>query len=241
MKLQNYIIENTITESINDKGILKACFFAGNPGAGKSYTLSKIGSGQVSPRVVNVDKWVEHLNTGYETPEHTRAQKLTENEVYLYVNSMLPLFVDSTSTSTQGVVRRRNVLEKVGYDTAIIFVKTSLETSIKRVQKRNEEGKRIVPIEKVKEYYKKAMQVNKFLKHAFKFYLEINNDDDEFTDEIVIKAYNRVSAFFGSPVKNKIGSGIIEVMKKNGWKYLTDGVYTEQNLKQIVDNWYRSV
>lgn len=240
MKLQNYIKEHIITESINDKGILKACFMGGNPGAGKTYTITKVNDGALMPRVVSVDKWGEFLHLDYEKPEFTRAQTLTENEVFLYVNSMLPIIVDTTSTSTHGVVRRRSILERLGYDTAIIYVQTSLETSIERVLKRNKEGKRIVTVERVKDYFEKAMQIKAFLKHAFKLFMEVNNDTDEFTDDMVIKAYNRVSYFFNAPVKNRVGQNIIEVMRENGWKYLTDGIYSKQELKQKVENWYRS-
>ena len=43
-----------ISESINDKGIFKAVFVIGLPGAGKSYTVSQL-RGSVSPKVVNTD------------------------------------------------------------------------------------------------------------------------------------------------------------------------------------------
>ena len=52
MRLENYLI----SEGINDKGIFKACFMCGHPGAGKSYTLTKIKSGIIEPRIVNIDK-----------------------------------------------------------------------------------------------------------------------------------------------------------------------------------------
>ena len=49
-----------LTEGIEDKGIFKAVFLAGHPGSGKSYTLDRIKSGQIEPRIVNTDKFVEH-------------------------------------------------------------------------------------------------------------------------------------------------------------------------------------
>lgn len=239
MKFNNFITENVITESINDRGILKAVFMAGNPGAGKTYTLKKVSDGAISPRIVNIDKWIEFSKIAYNTPEHDRAKKVTKNELYLYVNSMLPLFVDTTSTYTTGVVRRRNILERVGYDTALIYVQTSLETSIARVEKRNQEGPRTVSLDAVKEYYMYATKIKKFLQHSFKLFMEVNNDDDALTDEVVLKAYNRMSWFFNSPVKNRVGNDIIETMKVNNWKYLTDGIYGPKELYSKIDEWYR--
>jgi predicted ABC-type ATPase len=241
LKFHNFITENVITESINDKGILKAVFMAGNPGAGKSYTLKKVSDGTISPRIVNIDKWIEFSKIAYGTPEHEHAKKVTENELYLYVNSMLPLFVDTTSTYTTGVVRRRNILEKLGYDTALIYVQTSLETSLERVKKRNEKGPRVVSLDTVKEYYMYSTKIKKFLQHSFKLFIEVNNDDDALTNEAVLKAYNRMSWFFNSPVKNRVGNDIIETMKTNNWKYLTDGIYGPKELYSKIDQWYRSV
>jgi predicted ABC-type ATPase len=248
MRLGNFITENVITESINDKGILKACFMAGNAGAGKSYTLSKITDGAIAPRVVNVDKWIEHFNAEYETPLHDKSKKLTRVDAYNYINSMLPLFVDSTSTNTNSTVRKMYMLHDLGYDTAMIFVNTSLETSLKRVEIRNKQinkktGKptRIVPLDKVEEYYYKAQQAKDFLKSKFEVYMEVNNNDGDLTDEVVLKAYNRMSFFFNSPVKNRKGNNIIETMTENGWKYLTDGIYSEEKLKKIISGWYRGI
>ena len=63
MKFKNYI--ELITEGINDKGIFKACFMGSNPAAGKSYTISKISSGLISPRIVNTYKMTEFLAKKY--------------------------------------------------------------------------------------------------------------------------------------------------------------------------------
>lgn len=67
MKLYDYLTDdekNVITESINDKGILKSCFICGGPGSGKSYVLSTIKSGQVPIRIVNTDIFTEYFGKG---------------------------------------------------------------------------------------------------------------------------------------------------------------------------------
>lgn len=240
MRLTTFINENIITESINDKGILKCCFMAGNAGAGKSYTISKITDGTITPRIINVDKWIEHLRVEYDTPGHNKAKSLTMVDCYNYINSMLPIFVDSTSTDSSSTIRKSNLLEDLGYDISMIFVKTSLETSLKRVEDRNKQGKRIVSLAAAKEYYLKAMEIKEYLKAKFPVYMELNNDDGELTNDVVLKAYNRMGFFFNSPVKNPIGSNIISTMKEKGWKYLTDGIYSKPELKSKVSQWYRS-
>lgn len=60
MRLSKYLL----TESINDKGIFKAIFMAGTPGAGKSYVINKINDGKIQPRIVNTDKLTEYFGKG---------------------------------------------------------------------------------------------------------------------------------------------------------------------------------
>ena len=64
--------EFLLNESINDKGILKAIFVVGLPGAGKSYTISNL-KGQISPKIVNTDVALEFLS---KRPIFQQTQKL---------------------------------------------------------------------------------------------------------------------------------------------------------------------
>lgn len=240
MRFDTFINEDKLTESIEDRGIFKAIMMAGQSGAGKSYSYSKIKSGAIEPRVVNVDTWIEHFRAEYDTPAHHKAKLLTKNQFYQYVNSLLPLLIDSTSTDPVGVLKRYSILESLGYDIGMIFINVSLETSMSRVELRNQQGKRIVPLHKAKEYYEKAVEVKGFLKGKFPFFIEINNDPGELTDDVVLKAFKKVSYFYDTSVKNPVGQKTIATMMENGWKYLTPDVYTESELKSIVSEYYRS-
>ena len=147
IELQNL----SINESIEDKGILKACFMAGTPGAGKTYTISKVKSGQIEPRMVNTDKWTEFIAQQFGmTPNdiakdwrayQAKIKSLSVNQLALYINSLLPLWIDGTSSKPQSVFRRQGILKSIGYDTAMIWVDTNIETAIKR----NAQSERSVP------------------------------------------------------------------------------------------------
>lgn len=237
MKFETFLNDNIITESIEDKGIFKAAFFGGQSGAGKSYVLKKITSGQIEPRIVNVDTWVEYLHAEYDTPEHDRSQVLTMSQLYLYINSLLPLFIDSTSTNQNTVIKRYNILENLGYDLAMVWINVSIETSMNRVKERNKKGLRIVPLEAAEAYYYKALKVKDFLKNKFPIFYEINNDDGKLTDDIVIEAFRKLTGFFNSSIKNPIGIENINKMKTNGYKYLSE-LISEQELKSIMRDWY---
>jgi len=51
MRYRDFFEETSMSvdllESVNDRGIFKAVFFAGIPGAGKSYVLNKISDGGI--------------------------------------------------------------------------------------------------------------------------------------------------------------------------------------------------
>jgi tRNA uridine 5-carbamoylmethylation protein Kti12 len=154
----------------------------------------------------------------------------------LYINSCLPLFIDATSADPSGTVKRYNILENLGYDMALVFVNTSLETAMER----NRSRKRIIPDETVKDYYAKVQKMKGFLRTKFPLFMEIKNDVGELTDEVITHAFKKMEFFYDSPIKNPIGQQTIQKMRDNGWKYLVPEVYSMAELKQMVSQWYRS-
>ena len=224
-----------LTEGIEDKGIFKAVFLAGHPGSGKSYTLSKIKSGQIEPRIVNTDKFVEHFKNADWMAIGDKVRRLNNNQLVLYLNSMLPLAVDGTSGSVQAMLRRRGLLESMGYDTAMVFVNTDLETAIKRVQQRD----RKVEEEFIRESFKKLNENKKFYRSKFDTFIEVDNNDGELTNKAITHAFNFLTSFYNSPVKNPVGKRRIKEMKLNKWKYLEPNVMTRDEVKKIVSVWYR--
>ena len=189
MRLKRYL-DNLLAESINDRAIFKAVFVAGTPGAGKSYTIRKLTSGQISPRIVNTDIYTEYFGKGANLSAQewelygTKIEHLSFEKLYQYINSVLPLWIDSTSANPSNTIRRKGILESFGYDTAAVFINTFLETSIKR----NANRTRKVPEDFIRDVYNKIQRIKPFYKNNFKHFWEINNDDGELTDSAIIKA-----------------------------------------------------
>lgn len=230
MKFLRYLIEG-----IEDKGIFKAVFLAGHPGSGKSYTSSKIKSGQVEPRIVNTDKFVEHYKNADWMKIGDKVRRLNNSQLVLYLNSMLPLAVDGTSGSVSALLRRRGLLESIGYDTAMVFVNTDLETAIRRVQSRD----RKVEEDFIRKSYKQLNDNKPYYRSKFDTFIEVDNNEGELTNKAVTHAFKFLNSFYNSPVKNPIGKERIRKMKENGWKYLDPNVMTLDELKKIVSVWYR--
>lgn len=222
-----------------DKGILKACFMGGLPAAGKSYSISVITSGQIEPRVVNTDKYVEFLkafNIDAWEGVKDKVKRLTKNQLAMNLNSLLPLWVDGTSSNPSSLLRRKGILSSIGYDTAMVWVETSLETSLERAKKR----KREVPEEFIRQVYEKSQSLKPYYQKEFRTFLTINNDDGELTDKVILKAYKKMNSFFNSPIQNPIGTRLVDNMREQGHKYLVDTKHYDMNfIKKLVSTWYK--
>lgn len=231
MKFENYL-----TESINDKGIFKAIFMAGAPGAGKSTVRMKLGGG-FDPRVVNTDKFTEHFGTweGFEE----KINLLTKNQLSLYLTSMLPLWIDGTSSNPTNLMAREGLISGIGYDTGMIWVNTSLESSLKRAKEREERGGRHVGADWIEETYNKIQKMKPFYKSRFQWFREVDNNDGMLTDEVVNKLYKASTSFFSSPVQNPVGQERINKLKASGGKYLTDlPSFDDKQLNKMVKAWF---
>jgi cytidylate kinase len=240
-----------ITESIEDKGILKALFIIGIPGAGKTYTTRKL-SGEVSPVVVNTDRAAEFLakklkkqvskDTWNDVFKDT-AHRMTKNMLYNYVNGMLPLFVDSTSNDISNILQRIGILESLGYDVGCVFVNSTLEQAKERAKKReNVEQLRAVDEAFIELVYKDNMENKRFLKRKMGFFIDYDPFQTEFelNDYTLDELYNKVQYFYKSPVKNVVGKRLLEELREEKQKYLVPTIIPESELKRKIDGWYRS-
>ena len=232
--LNNYFVP--LEEGINDVGIFKAVFMSGMPGAGKSYTMKKIKSGSVEPRIVNTDKFQEELYGKYTQEFIDKSKRLTISQLVLYLNSMLPLFVDSTSAWQSNLVKRNSLLEGVGYDTAMVFVNVPIEVAKERASKRE----RPVDPEYIDKAYQSLKQAKEFFKSKFPLFLEVNNTEEGLNNKAILNIYKKISFFFTSPIKNPVGKESVSIMRENGWKYLIDGIMDIKQIKLMSKLWFHS-
>ena len=115
----------------------------------------------------------------------------------------------------------------------MVMVYVPVETALRRVNHRNTLINRQVSPVEVEATYDKLEKAKSRYRSAFDFYLELNNDDGMLTDEVVQQAFKKSLSFFTSPVKNDIGSAIIERMRAQNIKYLIPDIYSEGQLKSM--------
>tara|TARA_B100000212_G_scaffold212975_1_gene160971 strand:- start:9902 stop:10579 length:678 start_codon:yes stop_codon:yes gene_type:complete len=137
------------TEGVNDPAIFKAIFLAGGPGSGKSFIVGKTGLTSMGYKVVNSDDAFEVSlkKAGLTTkPDDIfsvkgqeirgKAKRLTAKKQERYLKGRLGIVVDGTGKDFQKISKQVKSVQALGYDTAMIFVNTDLETAVKRDQAR---------------------------------------------------------------------------------------------------------
>ena len=145
---------NEITEGPHDPYTYKAIFFAGSPGAGKTYVARKLAGVFQGLKQVNMDIWFKRLmtkkNLSWDMPdkeepereiERQRSKELVAKQQQTYADSGLGLLIDSTGRILVTIRRIKDDLEDKGYETTMIFVNTDLETALRR----NKERERTLP------------------------------------------------------------------------------------------------
>ena len=185
--LPQYMIEDLITEGVYDPGIFKAVFLMGGPGSGKSAVVDKLSLKALGLKLVNTDKAFE---TGLKKaglsldlrgadfekvdPIRAKAKKITGKNMDAYIRGRLGMIFDTTAANKSKIVSYKKLLDKLGYEYKMIFVRTSLENA----QKRNDMRARKLPPEIVQGDWEKAMKSAKEYKSLFKRdFVEITNDD----------------------------------------------------------------
>jgi cytidylate kinase len=123
----------------------KAIFFAGVPGAGKTFIARRLASIFYGLKQVNPDAAFKYLlknkNLSLKMPpeeeipreiERQRSKQIVGKQQQIYQQENLGMLIDTTGRSLSRVVDTKEELEAQGYDTAMIYVDADIETSVKR-------------------------------------------------------------------------------------------------------------
>ena len=134
-----------VNEGPNDPAIFKAIFLAGGPGSGKSFMVGQTSLAAHGFKIVNSDiafeKAMEKAGLAMD-PEtifsaqgqaiRDKAKRLTGIQFERYVEGRLGLVIDGTGKDEEKIRNQATKLKSLGYDVAMIFVNTDLDTAIAR-------------------------------------------------------------------------------------------------------------
>ena len=137
-----------LTEGVYDKHIFKAFFLAGGPGSGKSWVARRTLGG-TGMKVINSDagfkRYAKQVGLDLErmdrfTDDETRlkdklrarAKSGTKTQLKYAIDERLGLILDSTARDVPRIEDEKFDLDRIGYETYMVFVNTELETALRR-------------------------------------------------------------------------------------------------------------
>lgn len=202
-----------LNEGPEDPAIFKAVFLAGGAGSGKSFIVGKTGLTSMGYKVVNSDnafEWFLKKANIEMTPDNIfspkgqeirgRAKKVTQNKQLRYMNGRLGLVLDGTGRDIAKIKGVAKNLQLSGYDTAMIFVNTDLDTALKR----NRERARTLPDKAVSDMWKTIQSnIGEFQRFFGKENMLIvdNSEGKDYVKE-TLRAYKDIRKFTNAPIAN---------------------------------------
>jgi len=209
-----------LDEGVNDPAIFKAIFLAGGPGSGKSFIVGKTALSALGFKVVNSDDAFESAmkKAGMEmSPDNVfspkgqeirgKAKKMTGNKQERYIKGRLGLVIDGTGKDYDKIKKQSEILRQLGYDTAMIFVNTDLQTALDRNRKRE----RSLPDAEVEKYWNQVQSnIGKFQSHFRSKFIVVDNSDGANWEKGTTKGYKWANKFANEKPKNNFAKKWIE-------------------------------
>lgn len=129
------LISEVVQEGVNDPHIFKAVFMAGGPGSGKSTVARNLFAG-TGLREVNIDKFWNLFHKKGKEKDFDQLHRRHRISRDMYTRGRLGLLIDGTGRNVRRISALKEELEDLGYETAMVFVNTDLETAVNRAQDR---------------------------------------------------------------------------------------------------------
>ena len=200
-----------LDEGVNDPGIFKAVFLAGGPGSGKSFVVGKTALTALGLKLINSDtafeKYLTKADLTFDPDDimsdegqaaRAKAKAVTGLKLKGAINGRLGLVIDGTGKDFAKIIRQAMQLKILGYEVAMIFVNTDLETALAR----NANRSRTLPDDKVTEMWKDVQKnIGKFQNYFSDKFVVVDNSNDANIEGAVKSAYNKMSKWIKLPPK----------------------------------------
>lgn len=198
-----------LNEGPNDPGIFRAIFLAGGPGSGKSYAANELNLYTHGMRPINSDTAYEFLMQKYDiemTPGNIastkgqdlrhRAKQLTDIKKQGFLSGRLGVVIDGTAKDPNKILNMKASLEELGYETAMVFINTTLRTAMQR----NNNRQRKVPTDLLVKGHKAVQSALPSLKDSFgDNFIEINSDSPDVFDRDIAAGIKKIRSFVNQP------------------------------------------
>lgn len=227
---EQYLAEDELEEGIFDEHILKAIFMGGGMGSGKSFvntllfnTIEHFGVGGLGLKSMSTDdifarkvkKAGMDLKTALDYPEgralHKASRPIKSARVHMVAQQRLGMVLDGTGQNPTKVLKRKKLLEGLGYDCFMVMVTTDLDVALER----NRQRSRSAPDEIVIETHENVAAAGRVYKRTFgRNYFEIPNSrvwtKEEVKRTVIPDFYRLGMHILSKPVQNPIGRAWME-------------------------------
>lgn len=226
--MQNFKDIRILFEGVYDPNIFKAFFLAGGPGSGKSFVTRQAFAGE-GLRVINSDmpfeRALKKAGLSLKMPDdeaemrdavRARAKATTATMMDLSLQGRLGIIIDGTAREFDKIKQQKDLLEKLGYDTYMIFVNTSLDVA----QERNKNRDRSVPEDILKKSWQDVQSNMGKFQRAFgtanMVIVDNSKSDKELTTQTMNLVAKEVRKLLKRPVSNRVAKAWIskELEKK---------------------------
>jgi dephospho-CoA kinase len=210
-----------VMEGVNDPGIFKAVFLAGGPGSGKSFVVRDTGvASSMGLKLLNSDSAFEAYMKQAEmetTPDNImspagqelrdKAKNVVKKQTSHYMNERLGLVLDGTGKDYDKITSQATRLKKLGYDVAMVFVNTDIETALER----NEKRKRSLPEDMITKMWKDVqLNIGKFQSYFNQNMYIMDNSNSADSSAGTNEIYKRLTQFIQAPPKSGIAQNWIK-------------------------------
>tara|TARA_B100000965_G_scaffold397467_1_gene414061 strand:- start:443 stop:1132 length:690 start_codon:yes stop_codon:yes gene_type:complete len=205
--------DNSVEEGVNDPYIFKAVFLAGGPGSGKSFINNKLMKQFGGMRTINSDNAFEALmkkaNLSLKMPDDEieprdavrgRSKEIANKQDELARDGRLGMIIDGTGAKFDQISNINLRLLELGYETAMVFVNTDLETALARNAKRD----RTVPPEIATDSWQSVQKnIGRFQQVFGNDMFIIDNSDDSDVMQRIQEVEKTMRKFLSSPPSKK--------------------------------------
>lgn len=208
----NYDMLQIIYEGMYDPCIFKAIFVVGGPGSGKTWINKRLGL--VHMGFVSIDsdypleKYMKQANLSLKMPpeEHdertkirAKAKDVTKSKEEKILDNRLGIVFSETGSNLSDTFDKNEMLKRLGYDTAMVFVNTDIQTSLSR----NEARARSVPKNIVIDKWNQSQRNLGEYQRVFDPFWVLDNNGDIRTERQIINVYKKIKIWCDQPPKNK--------------------------------------
>ena len=215
-----------LQEGVYDPNIFKAFFLAGGPGSGKSYVVTRTTK-MFGMRIVNSDDVFEKLikkagmnmdmrnysGKDLERRDEIRARAKEITKARMgdiktgeggYIGGRIGLIIDGTGKDYSKIETQMRGLQKLGYESHMIFVNTSLDVALERNEKRPRKLPESLVVQSWNNVQKNIGKFSQLFKN--KFVIVDNNKADE---DVITGVFKRVKSLANRKVTNGIAKAWI--------------------------------